>query len=85
METTKLEFKGTKSEWKSIHINGVESTVIADTNKIAETYFGCESKTEEAEANAKLIAAAPETVKRLQKSTDHLIAILNESKLDPAR
>lgn len=77
---SRLEFKGTKGEWYTQHVE------LSDFNKLAIS--SKESKTviadlfprdypygkfnEEDKANAKLIAAAPETTYHLQKTNKKL-------------
>jgi len=69
-----MEFKGTKGEWKVTKSNTHESKVATDKYRIAgvKHYYKqinhvlLEPSKEEGQANAQLIASAPELLKALQ-------------------
>jgi hypothetical protein len=67
----KLEFKGTKGEWKlgGTSVDGVLVSVTHPTNRDVCTVWKYDNdflENQEAEANAKLIAAAPDLLEALQ-------------------
>lgn len=73
METTKLEFKGTKGEWKINNYSGNTDCVYSEqTQERIATYHkknnkGCYSNSSLiCESNAKLIADAPDLLEALQ-------------------
>lgn len=60
-----MKTQHTKGEWKVLNFNGTFNTtvMVGDNECICETYYNNDNysiEAEEAEANAKLIAAAPE-------------------------
>jgi hypothetical protein len=60
-----MKTKFTKGEWKTINWNGTLNSTVMTSNEsdiICETYYNKDSHidVDEAEANAKLIAAAPD-------------------------
>jgi hypothetical protein len=71
----KNEFKGTQGEWVADFVNRLESKIETKTHRIAEVkhysnkihVIKKEPTLEEGQANAKLIAAAPEMLKALQE------------------
>jgi predicted RNA-binding protein Jag len=71
IKTNKMEFKGTIGKWKSSELKtfGRQMVDLGDFNGCVDVwYHNGESMTkEEAEANAKLIAAAPKLLKALQE------------------
>jgi hypothetical protein len=78
-EMKQLEFKGTKGEWKLSESKtfGRQMVDLGDFNGCIDVwYHNGESMTkEEAEANAKLIAAAPELLEALQESQKYLVEL----------
>ena len=61
-----MEFKGTKGEWKVEQETGYDCDVVYEGGEIC--WLGLsDASHKEQKANAKLIAAAPELLKELQK------------------
>ena len=85
-----MEFKGTKGEWTVDIFRAIGEFEPAYMNIGGENYAKvCKVWNREAHrndqnqnyetslANAKLIAAAPETIQRLQKTNEHLKALID--------
>ena len=71
-----MEFKGTKGEWFPVEYAGYINIQSGEYYSENDNILDCESfPREEVEANAKLIAAAPELLKQLKVA----VFILKES------
>lgn len=72
----------TQGEWKVENWNGVYNTTVLDQedNMLCETYYGDELRTPavQAEANAKLMAAAPELLRVLEECKNTLSNCVSE-------
>lgn len=66
-----MEFKGTKGEWKVDHINNERKNIVSNDIDVCDLFGNLGNgfeKNERFEANAKLIAAAPELLEALQEA-----------------
>lgn len=83
-------FKGTKGKWFIQNISYIKNWINISSDKgiIARTFFGEEEPIvdeKEAEANAKLIACAPEMLEMLEKCKEYFLLktdLKNEERAD---